>query len=593
MCATERQPRIDAFPSLEKKPEPSRLVVVSRGVQLSISISLARRLGARLTALATLALLSLSAAPAHALEPWSDPDPPNEGTRWTLGDFGFRAGAEYRAQFVYVNPVSLNSEKDRELSWLEHRLRLDAAVDYRDKVKVVFSTDVLDGVLWGDNGDFGGNPSSNAGTNVATKNPNVSRPCVGLTGPNPLDANSYSYTVCPQDPLKVRKAYGEVALPFGLLRVGRQPVNIGTGVQAADGDGRANRFGVARTGSVVDRILFATKPLEAFKPKGERNTSASEGLILALAYDRLVTDNPENLGQSVNQWDTAVRFLAPRYAFGTDLLLSAYHAYRWDAQYHTRINSVGGRLTSRFLHNHLAAGLDVGANLGTTEEVAIAYQFINSDPAVPQTVRQIGARGVVRWDERFASLYLEADYASGDPDPTAGTPLSQFNFSEDTNVGLLLFKHTIAFQSARSSAAAVETLRRLGAPTFPAESIATRGAFTNAFAIFPQFDLHPHKTVLLRGGVLMAWAPARVIDPVASLQRRDGTTIQDDLVNFVGGKPASYYGTELDGRVQWRYLDHFFFDLEAAVLFPGAALQNQDGAAVRSGLVQTRTTFFF
>ena len=45
-----------------------------------------------------------------------------------------------------------------------------------------------------------------------------------------------------------------------------------------------------------------------------------------------------------------------------------------------------------------------------------------------------------------------------------------------------------------------------------------RGAFTNAFALFPQFDLRPHKTVLLRGGVLMAWAPARVIDPVASLQ---------------------------------------------------------------------------
>jgi hypothetical protein len=591
MCATERQARIDAFPALEKNPESCRLVVVSRGVHPSTST--ARRPFARFMATAALALLSLAAAPAHARDPWSDPDPPSDGTRWTMGDFGFRAGAEYRAQFLYINPISLNSEADRATSWLEHRLRLDAAVDYLDKVKVVFSTDVLDGVLWGDNGDFGGTPSSNSGTNVGTKNPNVTRPCVGLTGPDPLDANSYSYTVCPQDPLKVRKAYGEVALPFGILRIGRQPVNIGTGVQASDGDGRANRFGVARTGSVVDRILFATKPLEAFKPKGERSTSANEGLILALAYDRLVTDNPENLGQSVNQWDTALRYLAPRHAFGTDLLLSVYHAYRWDAKYKTQINSVGGRFTSRFLHNHLHVGLDVGANLGTTREVSEAFKFISHDDAVDQAVQQLGARAVVRWDERFGSLYLEADYASGDADPIVRTPLTQFTFSEDTNVGLLLFKHIVGFQSARSAAAAVETLRQLGATTFPAESVATRGAFTNAFAIFPQFDLHPHKTLLLRGGVLMAWAPAKVIDPVASLQRRDGATIQDDLVNFVGGKPASYYGTELDGRVQWRYLDHFLLDLEAAVLFPGAALQNENGVAVRSGLVQTRTTFFF
>lgn len=591
MCATERQARIGAFPALEKNSESSRPDVVSAGVHLTTST--ARRPFARFTALAALALLSLATATAHAHDPWSDPDPPNEGSRWTMGDFGFRAGAEYRAQFLYINPIGLNSEKDREVSWLEHRLRLDAAVDYRDKVRVVISTDVLDGVLWGDNGDFGGTPGSGSGTNVGTKNPNVTRPCVGLTGADPLDANSYAFAVCPQDPLKIRKAYGEVALPFGLLRIGRQPVNLGTGVQAADGDGRANRFGVARTGSVVDRILFATKPLEAFKPKDQRSTSANEGLIFALAYDRLVTDNPGNLGQSVHQWDTALRFLAPRYAFGTDLLLSVYHAHRWDSTYNTKINSFGGRFTSKFLHNHLHAGFDFGANLGTTREVSEAFKFITNDDAVDQPIQQFGARAVVRWDERFGSLYLEADYASGDADPVVRTPLTQFTFSEDANVGLLLFKHIVAFQSARSAAAAVETLRQLGATTFPAESVATRGSFTNAFAIFPQFDLRPHKTVLIRGGALMAWAPARVIDPVASLQRRDGLTIEDDLVNFVGGKPASYYGTELDARVQWRYMEHFLLDLEAAVLFPGAALQNENGVAVRSGLVQTRTTFFF
>lgn len=91
----------------------------------------------------------------------------------------------------------------------------------------------------------------------------------------------------------------------------------------------------------------------------------------------------------------------------------------------------------------------------------------------------------------------------------------------------------------------------------------------------------------------MAWAESPVVDPVASLQARDGGEIRDDLVNYVGGKPGTFYGVELDGRAQWRFKNHFAFDLEGAILFPGDALADVDGLAVRSVLLQGRTTFFF
>ena len=549
----------------------------------------------RLLAAAALALGVSTAARARAVEPWSDADPAEEWRRYTLGDFGLRAGAEYRAQLVYINPISLNTENAREASWIEHRLRLDAGADWRDKVRIVASVDVLDGVLWGDNGTYGGDPGANAGTNVNARNPNVSRPCVALrSGGDPLDAQAYGYTLCPADNLRVRKLYGEVVLPFGLLRVGRQSVNIGSGVQASDGDGRPNRFGVSRSGNFVDRILFATKPLEALKPAHLRSTSANEGLILALAYDRIVTDDPQNLGAAVNQWDTALRFAAPAWAEGAgrDLLLSAYHAYRWDTQFSTRIHSFGLRAMSRF--GDLSLGFDVAANLGTTREIAAAYHVISNDPTVDQPVRQLGARAVVRYDRRLFTLYLEGDFASGDGDPQARTPLTQFTFAEDTNVGLLLFKNVLAFQTARASAAGVEALRRLSAPSLPAEAVATRGAFTNAAAIFPQLDVRPLPHLLLRGGVLVAWAPSLVNDPVASLQNHaGGIPIDRALVNFAGGKPGRFYGAELDGRVQYRFVEHFLVDLEGALLFPGDALKNRDGYAVRSGMVNARTTFFF
>jgi hypothetical protein len=542
---------------------------------------------------AAAAALSLALTPgaARAVEPWSDPDPPGPPERYALGEFGIRPAAEYRAQFLYVNPIALNSEQDPRVSWIEHRLRLETTLDYQDVVRIHASADLLDGVLWGDNGEFGGDPGSNAGTNVTTRNPNITAPCVTFRGGDPLTAGAYGYGLCGRESFTLRRAYGEVVTPVGLLRIGRQPVALGTGVQAANGDGRANRFGVARAGNSVDRILFATKPLEAFKPKEQRDTTEQKGVFLIFAYDQLVNDDVSVFSDNVHQGIVSVRLHEPEYFLGKDLVLAGYYVHRFAEQYDTAINSFGLRATSRF--GDFSAGFEAAANIGTTREVSTAYSVISGDPALDQSVRQIGARAVVRYDHPIFTAYLEADIASGDADPQAGTPLTQFVFAEDANVGLLLFEHVLAFQSARSSASSVEILRRLGAPSYPAESVNTRGSFTNAFALFPQVDVHPHEDVTLRGGVLVAWAPSAVVDPISSLQARDGATIDDDLVNFVGGKPGSFYGVELDGRATWRFKDHFAFDLEGAILFPGNALEDENGTAVRSVLVQARTSFFF
>src|SRR5690606_34809943 len=160
-----------------------------------------------------------------------------------------------------------------------------------------------------------------------------------------------------------------------------------------------------------------------------------------------------------------------------------------------------------------------------------AFRVISNDPAIDQTIRQIGARAVVRYDKPLYTLYLEGDYASGDSDPNVRSPLTQFRFADDANVGLLLFEHVLAYQSARAAAAGVALLRDLGAPSYPTDQVATRGAFTNAAALFPQVDVRPIQNLLLRGGVLFAWAPAKVVDPLRSIQQRDGNRVEDDLVN--------------------------------------------------------------
>ena len=543
----------------------------------------------------TLALSSLFyAIPAAATEPWSDADPAEPPARLPLtGSIGFKGGAEYRANAAIVKPLALASTADRNYGVVEHRLRLDAGIDWEDRVRIVTSTDILDGVLWGDNGTRADTVSTTSGGNVTTINPNAAGPCIALRpGASPTQPDSYRYGLCSSAPVFVRRLYGDLITPIGLLRIGRQAFTEGASVAVNDGDGRKNRWGFARHGNSADRVLFATKPLELFKPPSERDTSEGRGGFLILAYDRLVGDNPQRFSDDLHGWITALRWLEPTHRAGGDFEAQLYHAYRWSRDNDTGVSAIGGRLMSK-LGNDFHAGIEGTYITGSTREIATAYAVVTNDPPVKQEIHQLGARAVVRYDRPWYSLYLEGDYASGDSDPSLQTPLTQFRFAEDTNVGLLLFEHVLAYQSARAAASGIAVLQNLNAPSLPIDQVATRGSFTNAAAIFPQVDVHPLPDLLLRGGVLVAWAPSQVIDPIASLARRDGLRIDDDLVNFAGGKPGRYYGTEFDLRVQYRLYDHFIADLEGAMLQPGSALEDANGDAVRSFLFQTRATFFF
>ena len=565
------------------------------------------RRGAYLAALALAGACAFVSRPAGAqeaeaienggrvVEPWSDDDGVAKPKRLTIGDsgVGFRGALEYRANALYIRPLDLNGTTDRNLADIEHRLRLDGTVDWQDKIRVTVSADVLDGVLWGDNGSLGSDPEPTTGANLSTKNPNLARLCIeARPGAPPTESGSYHYGLCSTDPLFIRRLYGDVVTPIGLFRIGRQAFTEGASIAVNDGDGRKNRFGFAGRGNSADRILFATKPLEAFKKPAERDASENQGAFLIFAYDRLVTDDPMRFADDLHGFVSAVRVLAPKHPLGKDAEIRLYYAYRSSRDNETGVNAFGGRVMSTF-NGGITAGIEATVLAGSTREVSEAFRLITNDPPVSQAITQAGARGVVRWDRPKFSAYLELDYASGDSDPQTRTPLTQFRFAEDSNVGLLMFKHTLAYETARAAAAGVSLLQSLGAPSYPVDEIDSKGSFTNAFAIFPQVDVRPIPNLLLRGGVLMAWAPAKVVDPIVSLQKKDGLRIEDDLVNYVGGRPGRYYGTELDGRVQWRFMDHFEADVEAAILFPGSALEDANGDAARSFLLQGRGTFFF
>ena len=188
---------------------------------------------------------------------------------------------------------------------------------------------------------------------------------------------------------------------------------------------------------------------------------------------------------------------------------------------------------------------------------------------------------------------LEFDYASGDADPRDETPLTTFNFAHDSNVGLLLFEHVLAFETARSTAVGIENLAHVGSKSFPLTELASEGRFHNGIVIFPQVLYRPWEPLGIRAGALFAWSAAPVVDPVMTLLAEDGVRIDDDAVNYNGGRPGRYYGTELDLQVEWNLKDRFLWTVDGAVLFPGSALRDESGDAVNAFLVENRFTFLF
>ena len=80
---------------------------------------------------------------------------------------------------------------------------------------------------------------------------------------------------------------------------------------------------------------------------------------------------------------------------------------------------------------------------------------------------------------------------------------------------------------------------------------------------------------------------------IATVLAEDGHEISDDAVNFHGGDPGDYYGTEIDVQLQWIYQERFHFTLEGAVLLPGSSLKDEHGHAVNSFLVESRFLYVF
>ncbi len=554
-------------------------------------------------------------------------------------DYTVNLSGEYRMRVFNVDPIQVSGGRPYSLGYGSMRLRTNVGVAYRDLVAIKSQLSILDGVVLGDNGVWGDLAVSeeglpllpNEGIKTSALVPNDGRVGIGLTYPNgnPLSPKSYGPVLLQAEPITVDRLWGEVMLPFGQLRVGRQPATIGRSILLNDGDGLTNEFGVSSYGDTADRILIGTKPLEIARViRSGFDTSAADpsifrGLIAVFAYDFNSYNSIADDGTNVQSATVACFYRKPRFRLfgisGEDLELRFTGSYRWGGvnyrSMETRTVIVDGvvreieeEVVETFgIKLYVLTGgttLDLGpvhvdlefaGILGSNEEVPGTINIISPgfyyDPTMD--VQAWGAQANVRYRLGNWEFALEIDYASGDDDPRAN-PASEFMFAEDTNVGLLLFKHIIAFQRAQSAAAGtwnvLNSYAALGRqpPSNPSTRVATNGAFSNGIALFPKVTYAFSEDLYLRAGVLVAWADKDVVDPVV-MRTHAGNPIQ----NYNGGPPGRFYGVEFPFRLEYILWDRFVFDFEGGYLISGNALYDKQGRAENAYMLEARFTFLF
>ncbi len=382
-------------------------------------------------------------------------------------------------------------------------------------------------------------------------------------------------------PLEVapRWLYLDWMSPVGLVRVGQQPSHWGMGILANDGD-HPTLFGDYRDGSIVERVLFATRP-------GGKDSPFN----VALAGDLVFKDPNANLVDGDHAFEGV---LAAFYQDRGDNMIGLYGVYRdqrratnaplsrdFTEKLQVWAMDSAGRFNTKLPggHGHVFGEYEVAYILGKTNYARTLTQTVENRM---EDVRQLGAaarlgavttagQGDQRWGDFVASL--EWGWASGDANPNDGVE-KRFTFDPNHNVGLILFNEAMAWKTARAATIA-EDPTLSARPSPGSDLLPSNGGVFGATYLNPTFVVRPERQLDLKGGAVIAQTTADFVDPVYV-----GTNGR--FRNYDRGAATSHdLGLELDAGVEYRLpLDYGMklqLGAQGGVFFPGNAFADAAG----------------
>lgn len=372
-------------------------------------------------------------------------------------------------------------------------------------------------------------------------------------------------------PAELRQLYLQYRWATGAARVGVQTNTFGLGILANAGakDGESGDFGIQNGGSVVARAAVLGRPFHSLG-------GAWKAVEPVAAFDLVVNDATANLLAG----DRALQgILGLRFNVDDDRQVGLTMIYRNQRRDN---GAPGERSTDAFvadLTGKWQVMKTTDSSLTLAGELALITGTTTqsrSDNAEVLDVRQMGFVAKANYRKGRFGLLFDGGFASGDQNPY-DTTLSNFRFDPNYKIGLVLFDQVLGYQTARSGWRAADPILT-GVPPEGIDLLPSAGSITGAWYLFPRAKYGFADWIDVYGGPLFAFTTAQLTDPFNT--RINGGT----PVNYVGGVPGSYLGTELDLGVTVHgavtsYLN-ISATLEGGVLLPGDAFRNAAGGTM-------------
>lgn len=480
-------------------------------------------------------------APAPVVAPAQTNPPPvvaKSGVSVDAGPFEVKINAALRLAQTMSSTIVLDDRGTSEtLSPFEMRVRLGPELRWK-QLSLVSEFDLATGAVFG-------TPDS---TVVASRVPT----------PN-------------FKPAELRQLYLQYRWATGAARLGVQTSHFGLGMLANAGakDAEPGDFGIQHGGSVVTRAAVVGRPL--FSRGG-----AWRAVEVVGAFDLVVQDATAELLAG----DRALQgILGLRYSVDDDHQLGLTAIYRNQRRDN---GAPGERSTDAFVGDLFAQWTVLktpDSALTLSGELAVITGTTTqsrSDSAEVLDVRQFGAVAKVNYKKGKLGLLFDGGFASGDQNPY-DTTINNFRFDANYKVGLVLFDQVLGYQTARSGWRAADPSLAGVAPE-GVDLLPSAGAVTGAWYLFPKARYAFAEWIDVYGGPLFAFTTAQLTDPFNT--RLNGGT----PLNYLGAKPGSYLGTELDLGVSLRAAPTSYLNiaaiLEGGVLLPGDAFKTASGATM-------------
>ncbi|MBI5608433.1 MAG: hypothetical protein HY902_06090 [Deltaproteobacteria bacterium] len=345
------------------------------------------------------------------------------------------------------------------------------------------------------------------------------------------------------------------------LRGGLMGSSWGNGLVARDGRAQAMDQQWFYVPTVGDRVVRGALVLTPF-----RNTSSAlRGLAVSFAVDRVFADDVLYEGDSASQLVGSVRWFVAE-----DQWLGLYYAGRSQTADSGRGLDVS--LVDAAFDVKVATPLAPLRLQGEAALIAGTTTLAPSPDFAKHDVLQ-GAAQLRSTAQLTPGLRAQLDLAwlSGDANLGDGQ-VSAFKADPNAQLGIVLFPRVLAWQSGRARLTASDP-NLVGQPPEDLDRLATGGALTNSWVVFPKLGHTFLQRGEVYGGALLAWTSVPLADPRWTVSEGAGSPR-----NFLGNAAtSSLLGAEFDAGVRWRmpvphYPAHLLLCAEAGVLLPGGAL---------------------